>query len=205
MPRKLSAIQKSDTQYNMQLQKADKQHQIVYGVVYEPNAIDTHGETINEEAVLRMAWDFISEGKYTKIDVQHTFKESGCVVVESFIARDGDPDFPVGSWVLGVKCPYEIWKSVLSGDLNGFSLGGYSLNNTIDSKLTEVSKTFSGNTETSTIDILPPHTHEYSLKYNNSGNLIHGITKSTLGHTHAIKAETATEKNLDHAHRFKVR
>jgi len=205
MPRKLSAIKKSDQSYNVDLQRIDKQHQVVYGVVYEPNAVDTHGETITEEAVLTMAWDFISEGKYAKIDVQHTFKESGCSVVESFIARDSDPDFPVGSWVLGVRCTDSVWKSVLSGELNGFSLGGYSINNTEEIKLTSVVKEFSGNTEESTVDILPPHTHEYTLKYENSGKLRYGITKSNLGHTHDIKAETATEKSFDHAHRFKVR
>ena len=208
MSRTLSVIEKikSDdvVDISLPIQKADKAHQIVFGTVYEPNAVDTHGETISEEDVFKMAWEFIEKGRHQNIDVNHDFVKSGSSVVESFIARDGDPDFPPGAWVLGVRCTDETWEKVLTGDLNGFSLAGYATEIKVRAT-TEVTKRINGTTEKSTIEILPPHTHDYTLNYNTKGQLLSGTTTTVLGHSHPIKAETATSKAMDHAHRFQVR
>ncbi len=185
------------------IHKLDKANQIVYGVVYEPYAIDTDFETITKEHVAKMAWDFISEGRYLNIDVQHNFQKSGAMVVESFIVRKGDPDFPEDSWVLGVKVPDDVWEKVLSGDLNGFSLAGPASKSPAR-VIIEIEKQIVGTTAESTVDVLPAHKHNYVINYNKEGRVVSGKTDSVLEHFHVIKAETACEKSLDHSHRFEV-
>jgi hypothetical protein len=205
MSRELSDVVtiKSGVPANLPVTKVDKSNQIVYGVVYEPFAIDTDGETISKEHVAKMAWDFIASGYYTKIDIQHNFKESGSTVVESFVTRKGDPDFPEDSWVLGVQVPDEVWELVLSGDLNGFSLAGPA-SKTPAKVVTEIEKQIVGKTESSTIDILPSHEHTFIVNYNKDGKVVSGKTDTVLDHFHTIRAETATEKGMDHSHRFEV-
>lgn len=205
MSRELSDVvtSKSGVPANLPVTKLDKANQIVYGVVYEPYAIDTDGETISKEHVALMAWDFISSGYYTKIDIQHNFKESGATVVESFVTRKGDPDFPEDSWVLGVQVPDAIWEQVLSGELNGFSLAGPA-SKTPAKVITEIEKQIVGITEKSTIDILPSHEHTFIINYDKDGRVVSGKTSTVLDHFHTIVAETATMKSMDHSHRFEV-
>lgn len=204
MSRLIDAI-KTDEELpsELPLTKLDKANQVVYGVVYEPYAIDTDGETISKEHVLNMAWKFISDGHYLNIDVQHNFQKSGAVVVESFIARKGDQDFPEDSWVLGVKVPDNVWEKILSGDLNGFSLAGPASKSPAR-VIVEIEKQIVGVTENSTEDILPIHKHNYVINYNIEGRVVSGKTDSVMGHFHTIKAETVSEKSLDHSHRFEV-
>ena len=57
------------------------------------------------------------------MDTEHNHQVSGATIVESFIARKGDPDFAEGAWVLGVRMTDgELWERVKSGELNGFSV-----------------------------------------------------------------------------------
>lgn len=183
--------------------KLDKANQIVYGVVYEPYAIDTDGETITKEHVAKMAWDFLSEGKYLNIDVQHNFKKSGAVVVESFIVRKGDKDFPEDAWVMGVQVPDNIWEKILSGELNGFSLAGPASKSPAR-VIIEIEKQIVGTTQNSTVDILPIHKHNYVINYNKDGQIVSGKTNTIFNHFHAIQTETASAKSMDHNHRFEV-
>lgn len=179
----------------------DEEQQIVYGVVYSPNHIDTDWETMTAEEIQKMAWDFLANKESDKIDVQHDLIESGCVVVESFIARPGDPDFPEGSWVLGVKCTDEVWKQVKDGDLNGYSFYG-SVTKYPAKVLIEVAKQITGITEKSTIDIIPFHEHTFIINFDAKGGIVSGKTDNVLGHSHKIKRGTATEVELDHSHRL---
>ena len=202
---RLSNIQKTDLSVptDLPISKIDDVNQIVYGVVYEPLVIDTDGETITKEHVMSMAWKFISDGNYKNIDIQHNFKKSGAAVVESFIARKGDEDFPVDSWVLGVQVPNEIWEQVIEGNLNGFSLAGQASKSPAR-VIVEIEKQIVGITQVSTVDILPAHKHNYVINYNIDGQVVSGKTDSILDHFHSIKMETASEKSLDHNHRFEV-
>lgn len=42
----------------------------------------------------------------------------GVEVVESFIAREGDPDFATGAWVLAMKLAGDVWRAVSSGEVD---------------------------------------------------------------------------------------
>ena len=77
------------------------------------------------ETIEDMAHDFLANGKNSQISTDHDGYTDKGVVVESFIAREGDPDFIAGSWVVGVYVPDpEIWVLIENGDLTGFSIEG---------------------------------------------------------------------------------
>lgn len=99
--------------------------QIAYGEVYVPNSPDTQGDYASAEMVRKMAHDFVAAGRVGNIDVEHDELPSGCSVVESFVARKGDPDFTEGAWVVGVHIPdADLWAQVVSGAITGLSMFG---------------------------------------------------------------------------------
>jgi len=184
--------------------KADQVHKIVKGVVYEPFDIDTDGETMSADDVRNAAWDFIATGKQNKIDIQHDWKESGCYVVESYIAEDGDPLFPKDSWVLGVKCTDDIFGRVLKGELNGFSFGG-SVRKFSQRVLLEVAKQVVGETyENMDKGLIPAHSHNFIILYNKDGRIEKGVTDVVFDHQHTITYGTATDNELGHSHRVSI-
>jgi hypothetical protein len=183
------------------IKKSIPEHQIVYGEVYSPFFIDTDWETMKPEDVQKMAWNFLAQGRTSKIDVQHSCEESGAVVVESFIARSDDPDFSEGSWVLGVKCPDAVWESIKEGKLNGFSLYGPAMKYPAK-VLVEVARKIDGETEPSAVEYFPEHTHPFTLHLDSNGVILKGVCGMSVGHSHEITNQTATEPALEHAHRF---
>lgn len=180
--------------------KADEEHQVVYGVVYAPNRVDTDWEAMTAEEIQKMAWNFLENHREENIDLAHDLKQSGCVVVESFVARSGDPDFPEGAWVLGTRCPDDVWKRIKEGEFNGYSFYG-GVKKYPATVLLEVAKQITGITEKSTIEILPVHEHTFIVNLNNKAQIVSGRTDVVLNHSHAIKKGTATELEIDHNHR----
>jgi hypothetical protein len=95
---------------------------IVMGEVLVPGITDAQGDRVDRETVEKAAHAFLHQSR--NLGTNHRqFKEVG-EVVESFIARDGDPDFAPGAWVMAVKCSPQVWEKVQSGELTGFSIGG---------------------------------------------------------------------------------
>ena len=113
------------TKYEVDFKKSDTSQQIVFGEVYVPNRRDTDGNFMTSETIEKMAHEFLTNKLNGAISKSHDGNtDKGCVV-ESFIAREGDPDFIAGSWVVGVHVPdAEIWKSIEAGELTGFSIEG---------------------------------------------------------------------------------
>lgn len=124
---------------SLQIHKADQMKQIVYGVVLEPNVLDTQSDFMRPQDVEKTAHGYLKKairGKSSVSKLQHRtqafFKgKPGLVPVESFIAPcdftyEGSSE-PVtkGSWVLGlhVEDP-QVWEGVMRGDYSGFSVGG---------------------------------------------------------------------------------
>ena len=116
---------KTRTENIVEFKKSDAKKQIVFGEVYVPNVRDTDGNFMTAETIEKMAHDFLANKKNSQISKGHDGNTDKGVVVESFIAREGDPDFVAGSWVVGVHVPdVEIWKQVENGELTGFSIEG---------------------------------------------------------------------------------
>ncbi len=184
----------------LSIKKSDDDLQVVYGEVYAPNFPDSQGEFMTVATVRNMGWGFLMKGNVTKIDVQHNQKMAGCFVVESFIAREGDPTFIPDAWVIGVYVPdKELWGLIKSGELNGFSLDGYGARVATEITL-EIPELLKGET-----DEVEGHTHEFYAVYDAEDNFVGGNTsKAEDGHQHVIISGTATEYagNPSHRHRF---
>lgn len=171
---------------------------IVYGEVYPPDRIDSDKEYMTAEEIEKMAHDFLRQKMNDQIDVMHENKTyEGVCVVESFIARDGDPDFIPGSWVVGVHIPDdELWGMVEKGELNGFSMEA--LVKTMEKEVTvDVPPVVSGLTSKS-----EDHQHRFYVTYDQDGNFKGGTTDVVKGHSHRIRGGTVTDVVNDHSHRF---
>lgn len=180
----------------------DSEERLILGVVYSPDEEDTQGDAMDVIAIKKMAHNFLASGYITKVDTNHNYTENGSVIVQSFIARDNDPDFAKGSWVVGVRLDPESWEKAKAGELNGFSMAGISLEKEIRKVLVEVMEAVTGETEKSTIDILPEHSHEFYIKFDDDGLPEYGETDYQLGHKHIIIHTDSTEMSLDHAHKI---
>lgn len=117
--------------------KADDEQQIVWGEVYVPWTgegappkadRDTHGNWARPEEIQKMAYEFMRKQRINKIDKNHDEKVTGDYIVESFIAREGDPDFTPGAWVVGTKIvKAATWTQIKKGEITGYSIGGTAL------------------------------------------------------------------------------
>lgn len=192
-----------------EFKKTDGKLQIAYAEVYAPNLPDAHGDFMVPDEIRKMAHAFLRAGLTKKVDVEHNNEFSGSAVVESFIARDSDPDFIPGSWVAGIHIPdAELWKQVESGEINGFSLQGMGIQTEKTVTLT-VPSVVKGLTMENEID---GHWHAFEVRFNDTdGSLEGGQTLLTFptdfaDHLHLIKKGTVTEPGGDedapHVHRF---
>ena len=113
------------TEHIVAFKKSDAKQQIVFGEVYVPDRRDSDGNYMTAATIEKMAHDFLANSRNSRISKGHDGNpDKGCVV-ESFIAREKDPDFIAGSWVVGVHVPdAQVWKSIEAGELTGFSIEG---------------------------------------------------------------------------------
>lgn len=201
MSENLSLLRLPEQKQRIVVKSEDKR--LVYAEVYSPLHVDTDGEAMTQDEIEKAAHNFLASGNVRNIDVRHNTKQSGCVIVESFMARKGDPDgFIEGSWVMGVKVlPDDLWQKVLSGELNGFSFMGQVTRVPVKAKV-KVARKMLGETELSVKGMLPPHFHELVVTFDERGRVEPGETDESLSHKHEILRATATEKELDHSHRL---
>lgn len=104
---------------------------IVIGAVYvpydenDPETVDTHGHACLAEDIEKAAYKFMEDMNLKNIDQQHNFTPGYGFVVESYLAKSGDPMFKEGTWVMGVKITNdEVWGKIEKGEITGFSLAG---------------------------------------------------------------------------------
>ena len=118
--------------------KGDKIKQLVYGVVLEPNSLDSQDDFMLPSQVEKAAHGYlkkVARGKASVAKLQHQaqgfFKnKQGLVPVESFIApddftNDGIEMIKKGTWVMCLHCEDpQVWQDVMDGKYTGFSIGG---------------------------------------------------------------------------------
>ncbi|MDC7795011.1 XkdF-like putative serine protease domain-containing protein [Bacillus altitudinis] len=108
------------------LAKADDVQRLVYGIVYEPNVADAHGDFMTPEEIEKAAHGFLKDAR--EIDKQHDFQGGVGEVVESYIAPSdfemGGEVIKKGSWVLVTKASDEIWEQIQKGEITGYSMAG---------------------------------------------------------------------------------
>ncbi|MCY7802299.1 XkdF-like putative serine protease domain-containing protein [Bacillus spizizenii] len=105
--------------------EADEQ-KLVYGIVYEPDTVDAHGDFMTAAEIEKAAHGFLKDAR--EIDKQHDFQGGVGEVVESYVAP---ADFVMngetikkGSWVLVTKASEEIWEEIKKGEITGYSMAG---------------------------------------------------------------------------------
>lgn len=118
------------------IRKSDSAKRLVYGVVLEPDVVDSQNEWEQAEVIEKTAQEFLARyNTETQLGLQHVlFGDLGIDLAESYIAPqdldfDGElgPDDLIrkGSWVMCVKVHNEdIWQGVLDGSITGFSVRG---------------------------------------------------------------------------------
>lgn len=171
--------------------------QIVFGEVYAPDEIDTHGEMMLAEDVRLIGHRFLAGELQKSIDIMHDNRVIKAVAVESFIARAGDTWFTEGAWVVAtfIEDP-EAWAAVKSGKLSGYSLEAMVYRVPAVAEIQVVKHQF-GVTEQN-----DGHDHAFYLKVDDEGRVTGGYTSSDEGHSHSITAGTATEETESHSHRL---
>lgn len=184
------------------IKSIDEDKRIVYGLVYEPNTIDSHGDIMTVEEIEKMAHRFMQIDKLDKtIDVNHDGVPISATPIESYIAKAGDPHYQEGAWVLGVKIYDEqIWRDIKTGRLNGFSFEAM-----VKKFPRVVEYDFVANNFGATESALN-HTHMFFAELDADGKVVRGRTSSDYGHSHEIIMGTATEfgGTTPHKHRFFV-
>lgn len=177
---------------------AEVEQRMVWAEVYAPNRPDSDKEFMSAETIRDMAYNFVRKGLLKNVDVEHDNKTIPQVeIVESFIARKGDPDFLEGAWVVGCHVNDDAtWDKVKKGELNGFSLEAYVEKALVD-VVVEIPPVVTGITSKS-----ENHTHRYFVSYDEDGNFKGGVTDEVDGHKHEIRAGTVTEKADNHCHLF---
>ncbi|RPE10562.1 XkdF-like putative serine protease domain-containing protein [Paenibacillus polymyxa] len=127
---------KSETKPNFEKQvrlitKSDDPKQLVYGVVYEPDVEDTHGDIMTAEEIEKAVHGFMSNlaiAKGAVMDTQHDFDPGVGDVVECYVApvdfEMGEETIKKGSWVLVTKANDDIWNKIQDGEVTGYSMAG---------------------------------------------------------------------------------
>jgi hypothetical protein len=192
-------VQAEHRQSVARIRRIDEAKRVVFGEVYAGMVMDTYGEFMLTDDVETMAHRFARLPLSETIDTNHDNDPNGCHPVESFIARDRDPDFLAGAWVLGIKVADDhIWAQVLKNELNGFSFEAMVKPVNVVAKV-ETVRDHVGETEPAGIN---DHRHLFFVHVNEFGRVVRGETSINEGHAHAIRTGTRTERADNHVHRF---
>lgn len=102
------------------------EQKLVYGIVYEPDVPDAHGDYMTAEEIEKAAHGFLADAR--EIDINHSFEGGTGVVVESYVAPDdfiiGTKRITKGSWVLVTRASDEVWEQIKAGIITGYSMAG---------------------------------------------------------------------------------
>lgn len=137
-PLKNISISYAGQKKKFKVTKADKQKQLIYGVVLEPNVMDSQEDYMLPDHVEQAAHTYMKKvvrGKASVSKLQHRtqgfFKGKASVVpVQSFIAPtdfsyDGKETVRKGTWVMVLHCEdSNVWQDVMDGKYTGLSIGG---------------------------------------------------------------------------------
>ena len=123
--------QEDKSEYFFKFYKQVKKKQMVGGIVYEPNAVDTQGDYTDAEEIQKAMYAFMEKyaknSKRIKIGhkgTAHTFPIMECFQPEHDIQRGGQT-VKKGAWWLMLKVTDKgVWADIEAGKITGFSMGG---------------------------------------------------------------------------------
>lgn len=113
------------------LEKADEEDEerIAFGIVLEPDEVDSQGDTISAEEIEKTAHAWLA--KWQNRGYMHKkIVNSKIELYESYIARKNDTiggqKVKKGSWLLMYHVKDDAtWKEIKEGKMTGFSIGGF--------------------------------------------------------------------------------
>lgn len=181
------------------ISRADQEYErIVFAEVLIPDTPNSYGDFHTKESVREAAYLFMRTGFGVDIGHDNVDVSSQVIPVESFIARENDPDFIVGSWVLGFYVgDDDIWQKILDGELNGFSYEAFVRFFPVE-LIMDMSGPISGVTGPNLYD---RHVHDFYVVVTD-GEIVSGGTTVTNGHSHTISRTTITDEADGHTHIF---
>jgi hypothetical protein len=174
---------------------------VVFAEVLVPETPNVYNDYWTYEAVREAAYLFMQKGFGIDLEHDNIDLAEGAYVVESFIARDNDPDFIRGSWVIGMRIASDaLWQQVLDNEINGYSFEG--LVAFMPATLTmNDDRTRVGMTEPDTRD---GHIHTFVVMVGEDNRPLSGGTSTVNGHSHDIISSTTTEAAFGHTHRYQL-
>lgn len=194
---------------HLQRRDGEEWERCVFAEVLIPNVANVFGDYWSAPAIRECAYEFMRRG--FGIDVEHDNVDvnqaglvamgGGAYVIESFIARPGDPDFIEGSWVIGMRITDdELWDKILSNEINGYSYEATV--NFLPAILAEADDgTRTGYTEPDPFD---GHRHAFMVLVDADNRPLSGGTDEVDGHSHTITTHTVTDEADGHTHRFNL-
>lgn len=183
--------------------RADKPEweQVVFAEVLIPETPNVYGDYWTKDAIREAAYLFMREGFGIDIDHDNVDMSGPIYVVETFIAREGDPDFITGSWVVAMKIEdAEVWQRILDNEINGYSYEAMIAFLSATLKM-EDDGVRTGMTEP---DLVDDHRHAFMVMVDEANRPISGGTDEVNGHSHPISVHTVTDEALGHTHRYNL-
>ena len=178
---------------------SDGFERLVFGEILIPDTINTYGDYHTRDSIREFAYGFMMLGFGIDLEHENNDFSDSVKIVESFIARKGDPDFIEGAWVVGMHISDdELWDAVLSGDINGFSYEALVTSLTVQMNAS-IDRVKFGITE---IDPVDNHSHNFMVVLDEDGRPISGGTSVEHGHSHTISTHTYTDSSFGHSHRY---
>lgn len=173
---------------------------LAFAEVLIPNTINVFGDFHSVESVRQFAYGFMINGFGIDRDHDEINVAQKVRIVESFIAREGDPVFVPGAWVVGVHIlDDDIWNDVLSGELNGFSYQALVSVLPVEVVVPGI-RDFTGETLPDPDD---GHVHGFYVRLDQNGRVILGGTTVSDGHDHTIRSHTFTDYDDAETHRHR--
>lgn len=179
------------------IKRVNEYERIVFAEVLIPDTLNVYGDFHTKESVKEFAYGFMKQGFGFEVEHNEIDRTGDLLVVESFIARAGDPDFIEGAWVVATYvADDELWDGILDGRYNGYSYTA--LVNYLDIDMVmPIDKIRVGTTEA---DLNDGHAHDFVVVLDDDGRVIAGGTNEVDGHMHAIRSHTFTEYASGHIH-----
>ena len=189
-----------DDSVNLLVKDEDGYEHLVFAEVLIPNVLNVYGDFHTEQSVREFAYGFMVDGFGIDINHDNVDVSSSIYVVESFIARENDPDFVQGAWVIGLLVKdAEIWDKILTGELTGYSYEAIVTMLPIEI-MAPTNRLFSGKTEK---NLDNGHFHNYFVLLDKDGRVqVGGTDQAEDGHSHIIRQATVTEEKNLHRHLF---
>lgn len=191
-------------QAEYRISSVSEDERLVTGQVYAPDTLDSHGHFMTKSELRNVAHKFLMDGLLTSIDVQHDNQTINASIVESFIARKGDPEFEEGAWVATTKIDDPaVWQAVKDGVINGYSFEILTYRDDVDVEF-EYQTWYYGFTDPNPHD---KHDHPFMVRLDENGEIIWGATGvgSDGSPAHPISKSNLTDMVDQHTHRIHLR